>query len=181
MMFSIFLIFTGAAVLATVALYARQSLLMAYILLGAIVGPAGFGMVDDPQLIEDIAHVGIIFLLFLLGLDLYPKKLLQLLKEATMVMIASTLLFGVLGFGIAAAFGMHRDDCLLVGLATTFSSTIISRGRIFAARRMRSARASRRMRRQRRAVVPSWFSSMGVSTPIDVSTRKSKLFQKWAK
>ena len=88
MMFSIFLIFTGAAVLATVALYARQSLLMAYILLGAIVGPAGFGMVDDPQLIEDIAHVGIIFLLFLLGLDLYPKKLLQLLKEATLVMMA---------------------------------------------------------------------------------------------
>ena len=113
MMFSIFLIFTGAAVLATVALYARQSLLMAYILLGAIVGPAGFGMVDDPRLIEDIAHVGIIFLLFLLGLDLYPKKLLQLLKEATLVMMASTLLFGLLGFGIAAAFGMHRDLSLI--------------------------------------------------------------------
>ena len=126
MMFSIFLIFTGAALLATVALYARQSLLMAYILLGAIVGPAGFGMVDDPRLIEDIAHVGIIFLLFLLGLDLYPKKLLQLLKEATLVMMTSTLLFGLLGFGIAAAFGMHRDDCLMVGLATTFSSTIVS-------------------------------------------------------
>ena len=72
MMFSIFLIFTGAAVLATVALYARQSLLMAYILLGAIVGPAGFGMVDDPRLIEDIAPVGIIFLLFLLAAVGFP-------------------------------------------------------------------------------------------------------------
>ena len=37
--FSIFLIFTGAALLAAMALYARQSLLVAYILLGALLGP----------------------------------------------------------------------------------------------------------------------------------------------
>ena len=38
--FSLFLIFTGAALLATVALYARQSLLVVYILLGLLLGPS---------------------------------------------------------------------------------------------------------------------------------------------
>ena len=65
--FSFFLIFTGAAVLASLALYTRQPLIIAYIVLGAAIGPSGFNMVSDVQLLADIAHVGIIFLLFLLG------------------------------------------------------------------------------------------------------------------
>ena len=64
--FTIFLIFSGAAILATIALYAKQSLLVAYILLGGILGPYGLGWIEDPKLISDFAHVGIIFLLFLL-------------------------------------------------------------------------------------------------------------------
>ena len=125
-LFSVFLIFTGAALLATVALYARQSLLIAYIALGVLCGPSVFGLVDDPHLIEDIAHVGIIFLLFLLGIDMCPRKLLELMREAIGVTLASTLVFALLGYGIAAALGFSQPDCLLVGIATTLSSTIIS-------------------------------------------------------
>ncbi|HSH40839.1 MAG TPA: cation:proton antiporter, partial [Arenicellales bacterium] len=73
-----FLIFTGAAVLATLALYARQAMLVGYILLGAVLGPWGLQWVSDTNLIQDIAEIGIIFLLFLLGLNLHPQKLLQL-------------------------------------------------------------------------------------------------------
>ena len=69
-LFSIFLIFTGAAVLAAIALYARQSLLVAYILLGGLVGPWGLKLVSDAAIIQQIGHIGIIFLLFLLGLNL---------------------------------------------------------------------------------------------------------------
>ena len=57
--FSIFLIFTGAALLAALALYARQSLLVAYIVLGALVGPWGLALVSDPVTIQGIGHVGI--------------------------------------------------------------------------------------------------------------------------
>ena len=125
-LFSVFLIFTGAALLATLALYARQSLLIAYIVLGVLAGPSGVGLIDDPHLIEEIAHVGIIFLLFLLGLELRPSKLVDLLREATGVTIASTLVFALLGYLVAAAAGFSRSDCLLIGVATTLSSTIIS-------------------------------------------------------
>jgi Kef-type K+ transport system membrane component KefB len=94
--------------------------------LGVLVGPSGVGLIDDPHLIEEIAHVGIIFLLFLLGLELRPSKLVDLLREATGVTIASTLVFALLGYLVAAAAGFSRSDCLLIGVATTLSSTIIS-------------------------------------------------------
>ena len=62
--FSFFLVFSGAAVLASVALYTRQPLLIAYIGLGALLGPYGFGLITDLELLRDFAHIGIIFLLF---------------------------------------------------------------------------------------------------------------------
>ena len=45
--FAFFLIFSGAAVLASVALYTRQPLIIAYVALGALIGPYGFSLVTD--------------------------------------------------------------------------------------------------------------------------------------
>jgi len=123
--FSIFLIFTGAAVIATLALYARQALLVAYIALGLAVGPWGIGLIADPSEVAEIASVGIIFLLFLLGLNLELRELISLLREATLVTLLSSLSFSALGFGIAWLFGFGLADSLLTGAAMAFSSTII--------------------------------------------------------
>ena len=123
--FSIFLIFTGAAVFAGAALYLRQSMLVAYIALGCLAGPWGIGLVTDATTIQGIGHVGIIFLLYLLGLNLHPQKLLQMLREATLVTLLSSLLFAAIGFLIALAFGFNTVECALIGAAMMFSSTII--------------------------------------------------------
>ena len=69
LLFSFFLIFSGAALLSTVALFFRQPLLVAYIVIGVILGPFGLELISDASLLSDIAEFGIIFLLFLLGLD----------------------------------------------------------------------------------------------------------------
>ena len=74
---TLFLVFTGAALTATLMLYSRQALIIGYIVTGIALGPWGLNWVSDTQLIADIADVGIIFLLFLLGLNLTPQKLLQ--------------------------------------------------------------------------------------------------------
>ena len=89
--FSIFVIFTGAAVLATIALYTRQSLLVAYILLGLILGPSCLKLVPNLALARDIGDVGIIFLLFLVGLDLTPQEFYRSLRKTAIV----TLVFNV--------------------------------------------------------------------------------------
>ena len=123
--FSFFLIFSGAAVFATLALYTRQPLIIAYIALGASFGPYGLSLVTDLNLLSDIGHVGIIFLLFLLGLDMQPQALLSTMRKSTVVAAFSSAIFLVMGYAVARVFGYVRMDALIVGAAMMFSSTII--------------------------------------------------------
>jgi Kef-type K+ transport system membrane component KefB len=125
LVFTIFLVFTGAAVLATAALYARQSLLVAYIALGVLLGPWGLGLTGDPENVAQISHIGITFLLFLLGLDLQPQDLIRTVRSTTVVTLVSSLVFAALGATIALSFGFGLRDSLLVGGTMAFSSTII--------------------------------------------------------
>lgn len=123
--YSMFLIFTGAAILATLALYARQALIVGYILLGILLGPWGLSLINDPELIKDISNIGIIFLLFLLGLDLLPQQLWQMLGEALKITLLSSLAFWIIGFGTGYSFGYPVLDSILIGTVLMFSSTII--------------------------------------------------------
>ncbi len=123
--FSFSVIFTGAAVLASLALYTRQPLIIAYIVLGAALGPFGLSLVTDVQLLADISHVGIIFLLFLLGLDMQPQALWSTLRQSMFVAILSSAIFLLIGYGVAIIFGFNNFDALVIGAAVMFSSTII--------------------------------------------------------
>jgi Kef-type K+ transport system membrane component KefB len=123
--FYIFLIFTGASILATIALYTRQSLIVAYIALGVLLGPWGLQWVDDPDLISHISDIGIIFLLFLLGLNLDPKDLIHLLKSTTWITLLSSGLFALIGYFVATFFGFNSVEALVVAASMMFSSTII--------------------------------------------------------
>ncbi|HDY81765.1 MAG TPA: cation:proton antiporter, partial [Halieaceae bacterium] len=123
--FSFFLIFTGAAIFASVALYTRQPLIIAYIALGVCIGPYGLSLVTDLNLLSDIGHIGIIFLLFLLGLDMQPQALWATLRKSTVVAMFSSAIFLGTGFAVASLFGYTTMDSLIVGAAMMFSSTII--------------------------------------------------------
>jgi len=123
--FTIFLIFTGAAVLATAALYARQALLVSYILLGVCLGPWGAGLVPDPDIVQAIAHIGIIFLLFLIGLNLPAQKFFHMIRKTTIVTGASSLLFLLVGMAFGWLFGFTMIESLVIGFTLVFSSTII--------------------------------------------------------
>jgi len=125
MIYSLFLIFVGAALLATIALFARQSLIIAYIVLGVALGPWGLKWVTDTQLIQDISNIGIIFLLFLLGLNLSPRKLLELLRQTTIVTVLSSAVFASIGWAVAILAGFDSVNATVVGIACMFSSTII--------------------------------------------------------
>ncbi len=122
---SFFLIFSGAAIVASLALFGRQPLLVAYIALGILLGPSGLAVVDNVQLLADMSHVGIIFLLFLLGLDMQPRALMSVLRKATFVGLVSCAVFLGLGFGIGQLFGFTDTESWVIGMAMMFSSTII--------------------------------------------------------
>ena len=123
--FILFLVFVGAALAAALALFARQALIIGYIAVGVLLGPWGLAWVNDTDLIADMSEVGIIFLLFLLGLNLTPQKLLVLLRQTTVVTLLTSVIFCLAGWGTARAFGFPWVEALLIGVATMFSSTII--------------------------------------------------------
>lgn len=122
---SFFLIFTGAAIIASLALMGRQPLLVAYIALGALIGPYGFKLVPDVELMADISTIGIIFLLFLLGLDMQPQSLLSVFRKVTHITLFSSLAFAFTGYLVGRVFGFTSTESLIIGAAMMFSSTII--------------------------------------------------------
>ena len=123
--FTIFLIFTGGAIVAGLALFARQSMLVAYIALGVLVGPWGIGLIEDATTAQGIGEIGIIFLLYLLGLNLHPQKLARMIREATVVTVGSSLAFAGAGAAVALAFDFTLPEVLVIGALSMFSSTII--------------------------------------------------------
>lgn len=124
--YTLALIFSGAALLATLALWARQSLVVAYILMGVVLGPWGMGWMGEPIILQKISNIGIVFLLFLLGLNLTPQKLIPMLRDAARITIFSSLAFFAIAFLIAFAFGFGFAESCLIGICMTFSSTILA-------------------------------------------------------
>ena len=123
--FAIFLIFSGAAVLSTLSLITRQSMLVAYIVLGIILGPWGLGLFANSEMIHNVGDIGIIFLLFLLGLHLPPQKLKHMLRKVTWVGVISSVIFMMVGFLVGWISGFTFVESVVIGAAMMFSSTII--------------------------------------------------------
>lgn len=123
--FVLFLVFTGTALVAAGALQSRQSLLVAYVLAGVVAGPAVLDLIPPSVNVRDVGQVGIIFLLFLLGLNLHPQKLARLFGPAARVTLLGALLVLVTVGSYMLAVGYSINEALFAGLALGFSSTII--------------------------------------------------------
>jgi Kef-type K+ transport system membrane component KefB len=119
------LIFVGSSILATIFLYLKQPIILAYIALGMLVGPWGMGLFEDPSHIEYISHLGIILLMFLIGLNLPPQKLSNLLKKTAPITLTTCLIFALPTMLIARLFHFSWPESLIIGLSLMFSSTVV--------------------------------------------------------
>ncbi|MCZ6578823.1 MAG: cation:proton antiporter [Gammaproteobacteria bacterium] len=119
-------IFAGAALFATLFLYLRQPIILAYIALGIVVGPKGLELINDAEQIEQLSRIGIILLLFLIGLNFQPAKLVGLLGRIGIVTLATCFIFMLLSLAVALVLGYPFIDSLIIGAALMFSSTIVS-------------------------------------------------------
>jgi Kef-type K+ transport system membrane component KefB len=123
--------YTTAAVLAVAALVGfvgnrlRQPLIVAFIAVGVIVGPAVLGWVSEAESLELLAEIGIAVLLFLVGLKLDFHLVRTTGRVAVITGLGQVLFTSVVGFGLAMVLGMSVTTSLYVAVALTFSSTII--------------------------------------------------------
>jgi Kef-type K+ transport system membrane component KefB len=120
-----FLIFTGAALVASLTLYGRQLMLVAYIALGGLIGPYGLGWVPGYSTDRRYLPHWHYFSTFFLGLDMQPQALYTVLRKVTHVTLISSVIFATVGYEIGHLFGFNPIENLIIGLAMIFSSTII--------------------------------------------------------
>jgi Kef-type K+ transport system membrane component KefB len=117
----------AAWVVAVVCQVFKQPLLMAYLLAGFLIGPHGFKFITDPEAIETISSIGLILLLFMIGLEMDLKKMFSAGKAITITaasQIFGCILLGWLFFCIPG-LSTNRLEALYLGVAAAMSSTII--------------------------------------------------------
>ncbi|MDZ4187046.1 MAG: cation:proton antiporter family protein [Hydrogenophaga sp.] len=103
----------------------RQPVLIAYIVVGVLVGPAFLGLVTAHDQIDLLAQVGVAVLLFAVGLKLDLHHIRHIGPVALATGLGQLAFTIVIGFAIILALGRDVMDAIYVAVALTFSSTII--------------------------------------------------------
>jgi len=114
-----------AAAGGALALLLRQPLIVAFIAVGILLGPSGFGVVTQSSEIELFARLGIALLLFVVGLKLDLHIIRTVGPVALLTGLGQVIFTSVIGYLIALMLGMSHVTAIYVAVALTFSSTII--------------------------------------------------------
>ncbi|MBV7546017.1 monovalent cation:proton antiporter-2 (CPA2) family protein [Pseudomonas sp. PDM26] len=118
-------VFLMAAVL-IVPLAKRLQLgaVLGYLFAGVIIGPSVLGLIDNPQSVANISELGVVLLLFIIGLELSPRRLWVMRKSVFGVGLAQVLLTGtVIGVVALWLFGQPLNTAIVLGLGLALSST----------------------------------------------------------
>ena len=105
----------------------RQPVLLGYILAGVLIGPHTPGvLVGDPRAIDDISNLGVVLLMFTLGLEFSVRKLREVGIGVLAVAVAEVGLMLWIGYGIGGLFGWTGMDALFLGAIISLSSTMVA-------------------------------------------------------
>jgi len=119
----------AAWVLGLGAQFARQPLLLAYLAGGFALGPMGFGFIQSAESISAISELGLIFLLFMIGLEIDLKKIASAGRSITLtalVQILGGIALGIIFFRLCGfPLGAGKWDALYLAVAGALSSTVI--------------------------------------------------------
>ncbi|MFZ5438056.1 MAG: cation:proton antiporter [Patescibacteria group bacterium] len=103
----------------------KQPLVVGYILAGIVTGPYFLNVLHSTHELELFSKVGIVFLLFIVGLHLNPKVIKEVGSISLVTGIGQVVFTSLIGFFLAILLGIDRLAALYVAIALTFSSTII--------------------------------------------------------
>ncbi len=96
---------------------------LGYLAAGIIIGPFGFSFVDDPEHILHFAELGVVFLLFVVGLELQPSRL-WVMRRMVFGLGAAQVLMSAAGIAVIAwGLGLPANAAIVIGLILALSST----------------------------------------------------------
>jgi CPA2 family monovalent cation:H+ antiporter-2 len=114
-----------AFILGAIAQRVRISPLVGYLLAGVIIGPATPGFVADVQIANELAEIGVILLMFGVGLHFSLKDLLSVRTIALPGAVVQIAVATVLGMALAVALGWSLSAGLVFGLSLSVASTVV--------------------------------------------------------
>lgn len=123
---TLFLIIAAAKVLAEIFERLRQPAVVGEILAGVIIGPSVLGWVQPSELIGIVADIGVIFLLFTVGLETKPQDIFRVGKKAVLVGTLGVIVPFVAGYAIAMAWDGSFVEAMFIGAALVATSVGIT-------------------------------------------------------
>ena len=96
---------------------------LGYLCAGILIGPFGFGFIHEPEHILHFAELGVVFLLFIIGLELKPSRLWIMRKMVFGLGTAQVLVSAALIAVLAWFYGLEAQTSIVVGLILALSST----------------------------------------------------------
>ncbi len=121
------LVYLGAAVVfVPVAVRLRLGSVLGYLAAGCVIGPFGLGLIRDVESIGHLAELGVVLMLFLIGLELEPNRLWEMRRSVFGFGSAQMLSSGALLVASGLAVGLPWRAAVIAGLAVALSSTAIA-------------------------------------------------------
>ncbi len=107
------------------ARWLRLPIILGYLVGGIAIGPYGFGLVQDTETIDNLATIGVVLLLFTIGLEFSLKEIIRLGKVALLGGIAQIVLSAAVGFGLGRLVGLSVLGAVFFGFIIALSSTMV--------------------------------------------------------
>ena len=101
----------------------RLGSVLGYLAAGAIVGPWGLGFIDQIEEIRHIAEFGVVFLLFIIGIELQPARLWAMRRMVFGLGTAQVMVTGLVIAGLALLFDQPLSAAVIIGFGLALSST----------------------------------------------------------
>jgi Kef-type K+ transport system membrane component KefB len=126
LLLSLFILFAAAKVGAELFERLRQPAVAGEILAGVVVGPAVLGWVRPGAITDVLAEIGVMFLLFAVGLETKPAAILRVGRSASLVAVLGVVAPLAAGWGLMHALGSTQIESLFVGAAMVATSVGIT-------------------------------------------------------
>ena len=121
------LILITAGVTTVIFKWLKQPLVLGYIVAGFLIGPhfTYFPVVEDPTSVETWSEIGMVFLLFAIGLEFSFKKLKKVGGPGAIMVLTELIIMFTTGFFVGKLFGWQKMNCIFLGCMLSISSTSI--------------------------------------------------------
>jgi CPA2 family monovalent cation:H+ antiporter-2 len=121
------IIMVVASVMALVSYRLKQPMVIGYIVAGMIIGPytPPFSFILHPEVLNLLSEIGIVLLLFVVGLEYPIAKLRSVGRKALVIAFSEAFGTFVLGFAVGQIIGLTLFDSLFIALAISVTSTVV--------------------------------------------------------